>query len=168
MYEYAPKLLKKKEKLLTYGFLGLGVLLFSVSFIPGLPFPWVFELLAVFSFVPMVYIFSLCLSRRYVYTVLAKSEGGVPDFVITEYYGRRQTVVCRISLASIKWIRPWDSDARRKDRKTRGMLQYFSYTGTLFGDAQYAVCAEECGISLLLRICADEELLNALGGLEKE
>lgn len=165
MYEYAPQFVKKKEKRLTYGFLGLAAVLFAASMIPGLPLPWVLQLLAVFAIVPMVSIFSLCLSRRYVYTVSAE-EGRAPDFVITEYYGRRRAVVCRISVASVKQVLPWERGVREKIGATAPDVQFFSYTGVLFGEGQYALFAEESGVSFLLRICADDGLLRALGAGE--
>ncbi len=164
MYEYAPQFIKKKEKLLTYGFLGLGVLLFAVSVIPGMPLPWVFQLFAVSALVPTVSIFSLCLARRYVYTVEERA-GAAPDFTITEYAGKRVQVVCRVSLTSIRSVTPWTGATKATLGEEKQGKQYFSYTGVLFDEGQYLVYAEECGVPLLIRICADDALLDLLGGL---
>ena len=162
MYEYAPQFVKRKEKLLCYGFLGLGTILFALSMTGIVPIPWVLQILAVISFIPMVSIFSLCLSRRYVYRV-EEREGASPDLVITDHCGKRVTVVARISLSSIrKVIRVTGNSRREREGK-----QFFSYSGVLFNEAQYDVYAEECGTHLLLRICADDTLLSLLGGVSE-
>lgn len=161
MYEYAPQFLKKKEKMLTFGCFALGAVLFLTSAFPGVPAPWVFQVLAVVAFVPAVSVFSLCLFRRYVYTVSPREDGGA-DFIITEYCGKRMQLVCRISLSSVEEVAEW-SNERRKAYAGR---QYFAYSGVLFDEKQYAVLAEEGGVPFLIRICADDTLLRLLSGSE--
>ncbi len=161
MYEYAPVFAKKKEKLLTYGFLGLGLLLFATSWIPSIPYPALFQLFGVFALAAMILLFSLCLSKRYVYAVEEK-EDGMPDFVITEYYGRRVTVVCRVSVHSVHAAIPWKQETRRQLTEFKKGKQYFCYTGVLFDEEQYGLLIEENGMSLLVRICSDEGLIRCL------
>jgi len=165
MYEYAPHFLKKKEKRLCYGFFGLAAILFVASAIDGLPLPWLFQTLAVAAIVPMITVYSLCLSRDYTYTVQARKDAA-PDFIITEHVGKRSQVVCRISVASVQRVEPLTKETKRAPEKSREGRQYFSYTGVLFDERQCYVYAEECDTALLLRICADDTLFSLLGGNE--
>ena len=165
MYEYAPHFLKKKEKRLCYVFLGLAAILFVASAIEGLPLPWLFQTLAVAVIVPLVTVYSLCLARDYTYTVEPR-ENAAPDFIITEHTGKRSQVVCRISVSSISSVVPVSPETKRETERGRAGKQYFSYTGVLFDERQCYVSAEECGVSLLLRICADDTLFALLGGTE--
>lgn len=161
IYEYAPLFAKKKEKLLTYGCLGLGLLLFATSWIPTIPYPAFFQLLGMFSLAAMILIFSLCLSKRYVYTV-EETASGVPDFIITEYYGRRVTVVCRVSVTSVQVAIPWNAETRQRFSELKKGKQSFCYTGVLFDEVQSCLHIEENGMSMLVRICADDGLLRCL------
>ena len=49
-YEYHPTPEKRKEKLLTAFFFSLAVLFFAAAYFPGLPVPWVLQLLSVAGF----------------------------------------------------------------------------------------------------------------------
>ena len=105
IYEYAPQFPKRRERLLCLFFLFLGAALFLSTYLPEIPVRWVFQLLAVASFTAMIMILGMYLMRRYVYTV-TEGEGSEPDFVITEYYGRRKTVVSRVSVSSVRSVTP--------------------------------------------------------------
>ena len=162
IFEYAPVFLKKKEKLLTFGFLGLGAVLFATSMIPSFPVPWVLQLLSAAAFVAMVMIFSMILSRRYVYSVEAGAREE-PDFVITEYYSCRKTVVCRVALSSVLSVTPWE----RGLLKGKGKASSYVYTAVLFDEARYLLEVEEGGERFFVCICACEELLAFFGNTEK-
>ena len=161
IYEYAPALPKKKEKLLCTFFLLLGCALFLGSMLPGLTMPWILQLLSFGFFVAFVMIFSLCIMRSYVYTV-EEGRGASPDFIITEHYGRRRTVVCRVSVDSVRSIAKDTRDTRKNGDRTERKLKRFVYTGTLFDVPRYLVRIDEAGEALLLCICADEALLRIL------
>ena len=159
IYEYAPQFPKRRERLLCLFFLFLGAALFLSTYLPELPVRWVFQLLAVASFTAMIMILGMYLMRRYVYTV-TEGEGSEPDFVITEYYGRRKTVVSRVSVSSVRSVTPYDRKTKRKSSgKTRGRSCYV-YTGVLFDAEEYLLEVEAHGEEFFLRICADSGLLS--------
>lgn len=163
IYEFAPQFPKKRERLLCLFFLFLGAVLFASSYIPGVSARWVFQLLAVASFSAMILFLGTYLMRRYVYTVEEK-EGEDPDFIITEYYGRSRTVVCRVSLSSVRSCVPYERKKKKELLKTEGKRHLYVYTGVLFDETQYLLRIEAHGEELFLRICADHGLLRFLEG----
>ena len=156
-YEYVPTLPKKKEKLLSLFLLLLGAALFLGSMLPGLSLPWILQLLSFAFFVAFVMVFSLCIMRSYVYTVEEGREGEL-DFIITEHYGRRRTVVCRVALSSVI-----SADAAcTKVEKRAADEKRFVYTGVLFDVPRSLVRIEEAGERFSVCICADDALLRLL------
>ena len=162
MYEYAPVFTKKKEKLLTFGFLILGMALYLTgALIPGIPVPGLFQLLGVFCLVVMIMLFSLCLSKRYVYSV-GENERGAMDFTITEYYGRRITVVCRVAVESVKAAIPVNPETRKAFLSQKAGNRGYNYTGILFDEKRWFLKIEESGESFLVQICANDDLIRLL------
>lgn len=162
MYEYAPMFEKKKEKLLTVGFLLLGLALyFTGTLIPGLPMPGLFQVLGVFALTVMILLFSLCLSRRYVYRIEEKRDGGV-DFIITEYYGRRITVVCRVAVESVMTAIPVNTETRKSVASPKAKNRVYNYTGVLFGEDRRYLRIEEAGECFFVQICATDDLIRLL------
>ncbi len=161
IYEYSPVLPKKKEKLLCWLFLLLGASLFVGSMLPGLSFRWILQLFSFAFFVAFVMLFSLCIMRSYVYTVEEGREGSL-DFVITEYYGRRRTVVCRVALHSVRSVVAYGkSNPKIASQKTASQKK-FVYTAVLFDTPRYLVEFEEAEERFCVCICADDKLLQFL------
>ena len=48
IYEYIPKSKRKKEKILLLAMITAAVLLFAMSRLPGIPFPFLFQLFSIF------------------------------------------------------------------------------------------------------------------------
>ena len=162
MYEYAPVFAKKKEKLLTYGFLILGMAIYLMgALIPGLPMPGLFQVVGVFCLVVMIMLFSLCLSKRYVYSIGENERGGT-DFTITEYYGRRITVVCRVSVDSVKAAIPVNGETRKSFSSQKAGNRGYNYTGVLFDEKRWFLKIEESGEAFLVQICANDDLIRLL------
>ena len=161
MYAYRPNFQKKKEKLLCLFLALLGAVLYGSSQIPNAPFPGLIQILGIACFAAAILLISMCLMRRYDY-VLEENENGSYDFIITEYYGRRQMAVCRVSLADIQSVLPLTSEtkAQRKSLKKQG--KHYSYTGVLFDEKRYLVEMQAHGEHVFVCICADETLLNLL------
>jgi len=162
IYEYAPQLAKKRERLLCIFLPILGAALFFASVFPGMPLPWLVQMLAIGCFGATVMILSLCLMRSYVYTV-EEGTGGNPDFIITEYYGRRRTVVCRVALSDVLSVSPYGEETKKMLAEKKGASRCYVYTGALFDCSQYLLDVEAHGERFFLRICADKELLRVLG-----
>lgn len=161
MYEYAPVFAKKKEKMLTVLALVAGLAVYFVSYIPNIGYGVLFQLVGICGIAVMILLFSLVISRRYVYTVAPNHDGNM-DFVITECYGRRRTVVCRVSVTSVQMAFPRTAEKREfLDAKKSGWRVY-NYTGVLFDEQRYYLKIDECGERFLIQICANSDLISAL------
>ncbi len=155
MYAYSPKFAKKKEKLLAWFLVALGVALYITSQFPGVPVPGLIQILGIGALAGMILLVSMCILRSYSYELVEGEEGKI-DFVITEHYSRRKTVVCRVGLDDIVSVTPLDPN-QKKEKQT-----VYTYTGVLFDEKRYLVEMNAHGEHLFVIICADETLLNLL------
>ena len=155
MYVYSPKFEKKKEKLLSLFLAVLGVALYFASQFPGAPVPGVIQILGVGCLAGAILLISMCVLRSYSYEVV-EDEEGKHDFVITEYYSRRKTVVCRMALTDVVSVVPLDPNWKK------GKETLYTYTGVLFDEKRYLVEMNTHGEHLFVIICADEALLGLL------
>ena len=161
MYAYRPQFEKKKEKLLSLSLALVGVVLYGSSQIPGAPFPGLIQMLGIAFLAVAILLISMCIMRRYDY-VLEADENGKTDFIITEYYGRRTMVVCRVRLSDVCSVLPItkDTEEQRKALKKEGT--HYSYTGVLFDEKRYLVEMNAHGEHVFVTICADERLVELL------
>ena len=161
MYAYRPQFEKKKEKLLSLSLALVGVVLYGSSQIPGAPFPGLIQMLGIAFLAVAILLISMCIMRRYDY-VLEVDENGKTDFIITEYYGRRTMVVCRVRLSDVCSVLPItkDTEEQRKALKKEGT--HYSYTGVLFDEKRYLVEMNAHGEHVFVTICADERLVELL------
>ncbi len=163
MYAYRPQFAKKKEKLLAWFLIALGFVLYISAHIPGAPFPGVIQILAVGSFAGAILLISMCIMRRYDY-VLEETEKGSIDFIITEYYGRRQMVVCRVGLSDVCSVLPLTKETEEQYKALKNEKNRYSYTGVLFDEKRYLVEMNAHGEHIFVIICADECLAELLSG----
>lgn len=154
MYAYHPKFQKKKEKLLAWFLVALGVVLYITSQYPGAPVPGVIQILGVGCLAGSILVVSMCILRSYSYELVQGEEK--TDFVITEHYSRRKTVVCRVNLEDVVSVVPYDPNWK-KEKNT-----VYSYTGILFDENRYLVEMQAHGEHFFVIICADETLMNLL------
>ncbi len=161
MYEYAPKFAKKKEKLLTALVLVIGLLIYFVSFIPGVPYGALFQIAGVCGIAAMILLFSMVVARNYVYAI-EEDEDGSLDFIITELYGRRRMVVCRVSLTSVSMALPRTEETRAQLSSEKSGKRIYNYTGVLFDEERYYLRITEGGETFLVQICANKDLIIAL------
>lgn len=161
MYAYRPQFEKKKEKLFSLSLALFGVVLYGSSQIPGAPFPGLIQMLGIAFLAVAILLISMCIMRRYDY-VLEADENGKTDFIITEYYGRRTMVVCRVGLSDVCSVLPItkDTEEQRKALKKEGT--HYSYTGVLFDEKRYLVEMNAHGEHVFVTICADERLVELL------
>lgn len=165
MYEYNPGLTKKRERLISVILLLLGVALFAFSQIKGIPFPVIYQLLALAALTAFIILLSRYLMRRYTYRVMPRShtgDGMPPDFVVTEYYGRRVTVVCRVSVNDVEEIIPITKENRREWKANQGGRFFYDYTSDLFSKNRFIIVVTDGEHRFTARILADETLLNLL------
>lgn len=154
MYQYNPQFKKKKEKLLSLAMAILGVVLYASSQIPNAPFPGLIQILGICALAGCILLISMCILRSYSYEIVEGKEEGKLDFVITEHYSRRKTVVCRIGLSDVVSVTPYDPNWK-KEKNT-----LYSYTGVLFDEKRYLLEVQAHGEHFFIVICADETLLS--------
>ena len=161
MYSYRPSFKKKKEKLLAALLGAFGTAMFVTGALPvNLPPLW-FQLAAIAGYAGMIMVISLCLMRHYTYEI-TENDGGTLDFIITEYYGRRITVVCRVALSAVQSVLPLRADTKEQFEALKKGKTVYTYTGVLFDEEQYLVGMEAHGEHFFVRICADATLARVL------
>ena len=161
MYAYRPQFEKKKEKLLSLSLALVGVVLYGSSQIPGAPFPGLIQMLGIAFLAVAILLISMCIMRRYDY-VLEADENGKTDFIITEYYGRRTMVVCRVRLSDVCSVLPITKDTEEQCKALKKEGTHYSYTGVLFDEKRYLVEMNAHGEHVFVTICADERLVELL------
>ncbi len=165
MYEYIPTA-KKKREFWTVAILSvLAAFLFGFSTQPFCPYPAFWQLASVLLLVAVIMLVSNCLLRGFVYRVAPREdtdEESPCDFTVTECYGKRKTVVCRISLADIVEITPITAETRKLLAKsTRGKPTY-RYYAELSPQNSYLLTVQNGEEHFYLFIVADERLIEML------
>ncbi len=155
MYAYHPQFKKKKEKLLAWFLVALGVVLYVTSQYPAAPVPGLIQILGVGCLAGSILVVSMYILRSYAYELIQAEDEKI-DFVITEHYSRRKTVVCRVGLEDVVSVTPLDSNWK-KEKET-----LYTYTGVLFDEKRHLVEMQAHGEHFFVIICADETLLNLL------
>lgn len=157
MYAYHPQFKKKKEKLLAWFLVALGVVLYITSQYPGAPIPGVLQIVGIGSLAGSILLVSMCILRSYSYEIVEGEEEGTRDFVITEHYSRRKTVVCRVGLGDVISVK--ELDPKWKKEKESAL---YTYTGILFDEKRYLVEMQAHDEHFFVIICADEALVKFL------
>lgn len=156
MYAYHPQFKKKKEKLLAWFLVALGVVLYITSQYPGAPIPGILQILGVCSLAASILLVSMCVLRSYSYEIVEGEEEEKRDFVITEHYSRRKTVVCRVGVDDVVSVQELAPNWKK------GQETLYTYTGILFDEKRYLVEMQAHGEHFFVIICADETLLKLL------
>ncbi len=164
MYQYQPNHRRSMEKLLTIALFFIGILFFlAVPLFPSLPYPVLYQGLGLISLTGGIMVISLCLMRNYTYSLEYSDQNGseMLDFVVTEQYGRRITVVCRVAASAIKMSAPVRPDTKARLRKLCKHHPTYTYTGLLFlTDDQYLLRIQTDETTFFVRICADKGLIS--------
>ena len=162
MYEYFPKEPKKKEQMLLFGFLIGGSFLYGISQIPNLPFPAILQVVSFFLFTGAVIVLSRYLLRNYAYRIEPREGFDVCDLTVTEYCGKRISVVCRISLSDVIAVRHVTvQEARSIARLQKGKTVY-DYTCRISPENLYLLTVRNGEETYDLRIVADDGLVAFL------
>ena len=156
MYAYHPQFKKKKEKLLAWFLVAIGVVLYITSQYPGAPIPGILQILGVCSLAGSILLVSMCVLRSYSYEIVEGEEEEKRDFVITEHYSRRKTVVCRVGIDDVVSVQELDPKWKK------GQETLYTYTSILFDEKRYLVEMQAHGEHFFVIICADEALLKLL------
>ncbi len=165
MYQYEPKSKKVREKTILLILLLIAVAAFASANIPGILFPSLLQLFAVFALVGVVMIVSRCLLRRFVYQVGPREDApeGTPyDLVITEIYGNRREVVCRIALTDIREITRITRENRKEISAITKRKRVYHYTEELFPEDYRMLTVEMEEEVFYIKIAANEDLIAAI------
>ena len=162
MYEYFPKGPKKREFAVLTGLLGGGFFVFGFSKIPNLPFPGMLQLLSVIMMTGAVIVLTRYLLRDFCYRIDLSEGSGAPDFTVTEYCGKRISVVCRISLNDVVEVRPITAKEGRSLAKERKGRRVYDYTCLMDPENLYLLTIRDGEDLYDVRIVADAELCKHL------
>ncbi len=166
MYVYEPKSPKKPEKLTVAVLLLVGLLLFlMVAAIPTLPFPSILQLCGVFFLAGAILILSQCLLRHYTYCIDlpdGAGEGAIPDLTVSEYYSRRVSVVCRISLADIESAVLVTAENKKSLSAMLKKKRVYRYLACLTAENICLLTVRDGDEIFYVRILADKTLLSLL------
>ena len=162
MYEYFPKEPKKQEMMILAGLLGSGFFLYGFSRIPDLPFPALLQLFSVILMVGAVIVLTRYLLRDFCYRIEPREESDIPDFTVTEYCGKRISVVCRISLNDITEVRPMTVKEARNLAKGQKSRRVYDYTCRINPENLYLLTVSAGEDTFDIRIIADKALTEFL------
>ena len=171
MYQFQSSPARGGLHAMVMGAFAAAAILFGVSDMESIPYPAIFQTIAVVSFVAAVYLCVRYSLRLYRYAVepsgIVSADGReVCDLVVTEVVGKRLKVVARVSLRDISEVavvKHSDKEALRAVRASMTVgRQVFRY-------ANVPVMPEECYIALpeegsVLVIPADADMVRILKG----
>ena len=126
MYSFQSQSKKRREKRLFLVCMTPALLFLILSLLPQTPAPLLCRILSVAGATGAAFVASRYLLRRYCYCVAPRESGsGVLDLTVTEYYGKRTRVVCRIALDSIREV---SRQKPEKGRESDAVCRNFAYT----------------------------------------
>lgn len=160
MYSFQSQSKKRREKRLFLVCLTPALLFLILSLLPQTPAPMLCRLLFVTAATGAAFVASRYLLRRYCYCVAPREDGeGSLDLTVTEYYGKRTRVVCRIALDSIRAI------SRQKPEKGRdkdSVQREFSYADEIESPFFCYLTVSDEDVLCRILILADEGLYDIL------
>lgn len=162
-YEYTPDNKNVAEKVLAGLALVLAAACFGVSRLDGIPYPAIFQFVAVAFLAAAFVIANKSILRSYTYTVTEPDEAGEREFLITEHYGRRNTAVCRVTLSQVTAVCAVAAGEKAVIRETeRAANVIYRYLTPLFPRDFLLVTLQTGDAVTLLRIPAEKGLESAL------
>ncbi len=148
MYSYLPKSKKKAEKRICALLFGAGLLLYVPTCFPKTPYPVLFQLGTVLCCTAALMFVVRYLVRNYTYSVEPSDlNNGSYDLVVTEQYGKRLRVVCRIAVAQITALTPITPENRKAVSAMLRKKRFFTYVSEL---APVGLC--------VLQVCTEDEI----------
>jgi hypothetical protein len=160
MYEYSPKDKKTREKSIFWISLVMGSFCFTVSGMEGIALPFLYQLFAVLFFAGSVVVAVRYLMRSYRYC-LEQTDGGI-DFTVTEQYGKRIAVVCRISLEEILEIRRASEMDRSETKRWIGKKFLYPYVASIRPKDSAYLLVQSNETQYLIKLCADQGLIDRI------
>ncbi len=150
MYSFESSPARGALHAMVIGSAVVASVLFSLSGIDGLPYPLIFQTLAILCFVATVYLVSRYSLRLYRYAIEPNGivdAGGVEqaDLIVTEIVGRKVKVVARVGLRDIGEV----AVVRREDAERRAEVKHrLCRDRQVFRYANTPLIQEECYVSV--------------------
>ncbi len=160
MYEYSPKEKKTREKSLFWIALVLGSFCFAVSGMEKIVLPFLYQFFAILFFAAAVVVAVRYLMRSYRYR-LEQTDRGI-DLAVTEQYGKKIGVVCRISIEEIVEIRAASEMDKRETRRWIGKKWLYPYVATIHPRDLTYLLVQSNETQYLIKICADHGLIDCI------
>ncbi len=148
MYAFESTGSRKGLHAMVIGAFAVAVVMFSLSGYEGMPFPLIFQTVAIICLVLAVYLTTRYSLRLYRYAIEPNGiidAGGIEqhDLVITDIVGKRMRVVVRVALRDIERV----TVIRRADRKSyQAVRASYGKEYKIFCYANTPAMAEECHI----------------------
>lgn len=162
MYEFAPKLKKIREKIVMSVCLLISSLAYGVS--GFLPYPALYQLFAVILLTVAVLVIVRYLLRDYVYCIREDENGEACELSIVELMGKKQTVVCRVSLEEVENILPRSVFVQSGMRRGNEIYRYVS---EMFPENAFFVEILNGEKKFYVEICADRTLTELISSRKK-
>ena len=166
MYEYAPRLKKTREKIWVSVCLLLGAVAYGFGNL--LPYPVLYQLLAVGLLAAAILITVRYLLRDYIYCVTPSKDGEDLDLTVVEVMGKKRTVVCRVSVADIQSVTRVTDRRGQKTSDSQRKTPVYRYVSELQPQNACLLLVLDNKNSYFLEICANEELISVLEGFKKQ
>ena len=164
MYEYTPERKKTREWLTALLLTGIAFAFYFASRIEKIPYPALFQLIAVFFLVGAVMVVTRFAMRRFTYRI-EQGEQGIDDFVIIEHYGKKTTTVCRISVSQIRNVmRPSKESRRELAEQMKGKRVYHNTAEFFAPDLCVLEATDDGSVEdrFFIKFCADGILYQRL------
>lgn len=166
MYAFTSTGARTSLHLIVIASFAAAVMLFSAAAVPGVPVPWVFQLVGICLGALGVYLLSRYALRSYRYEItktdLVSADGeNVLDLTVTQAVGNKLTVTARIGLRDVTAVEVLGrKEFRQKKTGLVGGLTLFRYENTPFEPVScYIVVPDERSV---LAIPADEGMVRFL------
>ena len=162
MFEWIPqKTNTTARKMILLFFLGSAALILVTMLVPGVPFRWVFQLLAILLLTAGVFLTTRYVTKLFIYRI----DRG--DLTVTEANtnGKRQITVCRVALSGISSVTVSESVSEAKEQiraLKKQHIKLFDYTADLQPTISVLVTVCEGGEELALRLSYDRALCELL------
>lgn len=164
----AEKTNQTARKLSALFLLGAAALMLVTMLFGGIPFRWVFQLLAVGLLIGTVFLIARYESKTYIYRLI-EQDGGV-DLTVTEANakGRGQVTVCRIGIDQLLSCTTLDVSEGDSVKETLARLKKekkkrFDYCADLRPAKSILLLVEDGDDELAIRLSFDERLFSLLG-----
>ena len=163
LYEFEPRLKKIREKIVMSVCLLLSSLAYGVS--NFLPYPSLYQLLAVILLTVAVLMIVRYLLRDYVYAIHADENGEASELIIVEIMGKKQSVVCRVSLADVDKMIPC---ALFLKSELRRQTEIYRYVSEMVPENAFYLEISSAGKQFVVEILADRTLEKLISSGQKQ